>query len=454
MVQFDCSECGETLRIEKVQSHLHKCRSMSVNCMYCACEFFEDDFGDHTNCKEKVQHVKERYQGRDSHNSSESSSDISNKDDVRRSRSRSSRSSQAFQVPTNHGYQNMSPSLSPPDQITKYSEDEGRSRPVSDRNHGDKQRKRRRSEDESYYKDARERRKRRRMRKEYSSRKTATSKRFKRFFKRLTADGPVSLTKLQEAFERKFSNLSDLYDFSKIIMVDEVTSSPRGETSESESSGCDEEFSNEQHVAQELKPCFNYVKGKCKFGTKCRYLHTSYGRAFEGGDEGFMDDGVVGYNESIATNVVGYRESIAGGTKVPNLMRPKPVCISFKNGHCTAGDNCVFVHDVSTQINSYWKLQKGAGIAGGQNLKNNQKSKPCFKFQSGFCAFGNRCRYLHDKSAGYTLPANGSGELGGIGKGSDLKMATKKKPCFNFNRGQCKFGEKCRYLHQKLDLVI
>jgi len=448
MSQFDCSECGETLRIEKVKSHLHKCRSMSVNCMYCACEFFEDDFKDHTNCGEKVQGVIERTQSRDTHSSSASRTDVSSKDGVRRSHSRSSRSSQAFQVPTNPGYQNMSPSLSPPDQITKYSEDEGRSRSVSGRKHGDKQRKRRRSEDESNFNDGRERRKRRRRRRKNSRRKTATSKRFKRFFKRLTADGPVSLTKLQDAFEHKFNNHSELYDFSKIIVVNEVMSSPWSETSESESesNGCDEECSSEQHVAQELKPCFNYEKGNCRFGTKCRYLHTSYGRAFEGGGEGFMDDGVVGYNDSLATKFVSYGESVAGGTTAPNLMRQKPVCISFQNGHCALGDNCQFVHDVSTQINSYWELQKGAG---GQNFKNNQKSKPCFKFQSGFCVFGDRCRYLHDNSAGYTLPTNGLGELKGIGQGSGLRGTTKKKPCFNFNRGQCKFGEKCRYLHPK-----
>jgi len=435
MAQFDCSECGKTLGIQQVETHLQKCKSQSVNCMYCACEFFEDDYKDHTECEEKGQSGRKPSLDRGSNYKRENRSDVSHEEYRRRSRSRrSSQSSLALPVKR---HSRPSPSPSPPHEIIKVSDDDERLEPDSDRQHRKhkRSRKRRRHEDDSDYDD---RRKRKKSRTDHYGRKTATPRRFKRFVKKLIVDGPVSLAELQDAFERKFKDNSDIQDFAKLIMVGEVISSPSVEESASEGYAYEGGF---EKLGQEWKPCFNYEKGNCRFGEKCRFLHTSYGRAIEGGGEALMDEPVVGFNNN--SFPMGGVAPIVGGVEPPGAIIPNTICTNFQNGHCALGDYCQFIHDVSTQINSYWKLQGGAT---GQNLTTPHKTKHCFNFQKGFCAYGKKCRYIHDNNAAFTVPTNGTGV---VKKAPGFRGKSKKKPCFNFNKGHCKFGEGCRYLHQK-----
>ena len=61
-----------------------------------------------------------------------------------------------------------------------------------------------------------------------------------------------------------------------------------------------------------------------------------------------------------------------------------------------------------------------------------QQKKPCFAWQRGDCRNGDACQYSHDGPQGQGSGNSGSGF---------------KKPCFNFAKGMCRFGDQCRYFH-------
>ena len=82
----------------------------------------------------------------------------------------------------------------------------------------------------------------------------------------------------------------------------------------------------------------------------------------------------------------------------------------------------------------------------------------CNTFQRGECRFGENCRYKHE------IPAPGAGPLPGhgwagapgalgapVGPGGGGAQRDPSKPagyCNAFQKGECKFGDQCRYRHE------
>merc|ERR1719510_2818886 len=50
MVQFDCDNCGATLKKKQVASHFYKCGMASVSCTSCSAKLPGDDYIKHTVC--------------------------------------------------------------------------------------------------------------------------------------------------------------------------------------------------------------------------------------------------------------------------------------------------------------------------------------------------------------------------------------------------------------------
>jgi len=485
MAQFDCCECGKTLRIEKVETHLRKCGSSSVNCMFCAREFFEDEFKAHTQCEEAGEMRVERSPQRESDYSPDERSRESSRQEHRQ-RSRSGTVSVVELEPSTSSKRKMSRSRSRPDDVYIVSEDKKKLySDIEDEGGQKKQRKRRRYE-ESDDVDGKSRRRHKKSR--HSGRKTANPRRLRRFVKRLTANGPISLAELAEAFEIKFSRDTNLLDFADLIMVNEVLSGEISSSDEkviiSDDDSARGEFREDHsNSKRKKKPCFNYERGNCRFGENCHYLHTSYRRTtpiapIHGAGE-LMGGTIPQFNQgNILLDGAGRGEFIPNGIEAPATMGAGNICIPFRAGQCMFGDNCRLVHDLGpppvAPVNPFWIPPTGVGL--DPNFITPQRPKPCFNFLKGFCAFGDRCRYIHQTGLGIPVPMNGRGGFvrgrgrgrgrargrghirgrgqgrgRGRGNGPNFAGPVKKKPCFNFAKGHCSFGEDCRYLHQKED---
>ena len=67
-----------------------------------------------------------------------------------------------------------------------------------------------------------------------------------------------------------------------------------------------------------------------------------------------------------------------------------------------------------------------------------RSSEPCRNFRNGHCRFGDMCRFSHDRSFTNKRTTNFN----------NYARRTKiDKPCFNFREGKCTRGDQCRYMH-------
>ncbi len=95
----------------------------------------------------------------------------------------------------------------------------------------------------------------------------------------------------------------------------------------------------------------------------------------------------------------------------------------------------------------------------------DQKSRVCFAFQKGQCERGNDCRFSHSADGVETdQPRSEEPRKTNIrmpmstdfGRESSMDVSTNannnqglsREYCKRFQRGQCKFGESCRFLHE------
>ena len=67
------------------------------------------------------------------------------------------------------------------------------------------------------------------------------------------------------------------------------------------------------------------------------------------------------------------------------------------------------------------------------NNTRGKKNTLCKYYLKGLCRFGDKCRYVHEKSETRRKQMNHSEE--------------KIPKCKFYERGRCKFNEKCRYIH-------
>eukprot|EP00440_Ansanella_granifera_P057865 gb/GFBE01062726.1/.p1 GENE.gb/GFBE01062726.1/~~gb/GFBE01062726.1/.p1 ORF type:complete len:967 (+),score=200.09 gb/GFBE01062726.1/:1-2901(+) len=70
---------------------------------------------------------------------------------------------------------------------------------------------------------------------------------------------------------------------------------------------------------------------------------------------------------------------------------------------------------------------------------------PCRDFAKGNCKFGDSCRYLHDGGGGSSPRPSQVGRASQIGTPGDRAHV----PCRDFAKGRCKLGDRCRYGHSE-----
>lgn len=71
-----------------------------------------------------------------------------------------------------------------------------------------------------------------------------------------------------------------------------------------------------------------------------------------------------------------------------------------------------------------------------QQRRPAKSKNPCFAFQRGNCSYGDNCRYTHDDSLPFP---------------DTFHPPQNHRPrqfCHAFQRGECSYGDSCRFLHE------
>lgn len=95
-----------------------------------------------------------------------------------------------------------------------------------------------------------------------------------------------------------------------------------------------------------LKVCHYFYKyGNCKFGTKCRFVHTNEVQQVEPSirEGGTIDDLACASNEGIEPDNL-QASTLKSQKDVKRKPRKKPICHFYKSGFCRSGDNCKYRH--------------------------------------------------------------------------------------------------------------
>nr|XP_022331116.1 uncharacterized protein LOC111129179 [Crassostrea virginica] len=165
------------------------------------------------------------------------------------------------------------------------------------------------------------------------------------------------------------------------------------------------------------------------------------------------------------------------------LNRPKPLCKYFntKSG-CKFKENCHFLHSPSESISNLPilesrkneeplskpvdtdNLSSSAPLFSSKNQNHEAVnvdrniSKHCFAFEKyGNCKFGNKCRYLHAlpselglktaKSVKSSKTEKNSHDVSEKRHRDQQDRGGRRKICHYFQEGYCQKGDKCRYFH-------
>jgi hypothetical protein len=201
-----------------------------------------------------------------------------------------------------------------------------------------------------------------------------------------------------------------------------------------------------------------------------------------GGDAGF--GGQVNYMMMDAygnpVNMFPYQQQ-----QRPNSnLRTKP-CHAFRRGECTYGAECRYYHDDGSQgpPGQYQQQQAmgggfpggfppGGGMylggdpggmfmrmpppgsqqqqggggnysprnGGGGQHRGQKSNNPCFAFQRGECTYGDSCRYQHVDAASSMTDASG--------RPIAVHPHLPRGYCHAFARGECKYGDTCKFRHE------
>ena len=93
------------------------------------------------------------------------------------------------------------------------------------------------------------------------------------------------------------------------------------------------------------------------------------------------------------------------------------------------------------------QVQLPGQLAQAGNQKPGFGSKPCFQFQKGKCRFGEACKFSHTDNQG--SKTQGVGDSNADRKTPGASAESSKEVCQFFKKwGRCKFGDKCRFTHE------
>ncbi|KAK3096608.1 hypothetical protein FSP39_001645 [Pinctada imbricata] len=160
--------------------------------------------------------------------------------------------------------------------------------------------------------------------------------------------------------------------------------------------------------SQQICHYFN-TKSGCRFGRNCRFSHVKHKPVLPYKEE---DGSSVRGQETQQTNQVPKTDKFVETQQHEALKDLSPatsegfqgekrgICFTFeKYQRCRFGENCRFLHSISTEKTSEVKesaRNNNAPVKQPNTKRQNEAGKkPCQFFQSGYCRKGDKCRYYH-----------------------------------------------------------
>lgn len=175
--------------------------------------------------------------------------------------------------------------------------------------------------------------------------------------------------------------------------------------------------------ALRTKPCHAFQRGECTFGANCRYYH----------DDG--SQGPIGHYQQQLSPVNSFPGGFSSG--FPGTFPGGFSGGMFMGGDIPPGAPSLFLNNAGGENQQQLRQQNspppqhqqspsGGGGSSPRHFRGHQKRNPCFAFQRGECSFGDTCKYLH----------------------VDAGQRSPRGYCHAFSRGDCKFGDTCKFRHE------
>eukprot|EP00201_Polytomella_parva_P021419 CAMPEP_0175040030 /NCGR_PEP_ID=MMETSP0052_2-20121109/997_1 /TAXON_ID=51329 ORGANISM="Polytomella parva, Strain SAG 63-3" /NCGR_SAMPLE_ID=MMETSP0052_2 /ASSEMBLY_ACC=CAM_ASM_000194 /LENGTH=1419 /DNA_ID=CAMNT_0016302117 /DNA_START=59 /DNA_END=4315 /DNA_ORIENTATION=- len=156
-------------------------------------------------------------------------------------------------------------------------------------------------------------------------------------------------------------------------------------------------------VDNKTQICFEFTKGQCTRGDKCKYSHDL-------------------------------------ATIVQFNSKEKGICFDFLRNQCNRGLLCRFSHDLSN-ITQQCQAYNACATTTATSAKPGSKPNAiCYDFVKGLCQRGGECKYSHDLSLVMKM-------VRGAGAGPNPQADSKTEMCYDFLRGKCNRGTACKYSH-------
>eukprot|EP00343_Euplotes_focardii_P012741 CAMPEP_0205833736 /NCGR_PEP_ID=MMETSP0206-20130828/50228_1 /ASSEMBLY_ACC=CAM_ASM_000279 /TAXON_ID=36767 /ORGANISM="Euplotes focardii, Strain TN1" /LENGTH=384 /DNA_ID=CAMNT_0053140381 /DNA_START=25 /DNA_END=1179 /DNA_ORIENTATION=+ len=206
--------------------------------------------------------------------------------------------------------------------------------------------------------------------------------------------------------------------------------------------------------------CGDFKRGYCRRGGACRYTHVSaplpLGSQYAplGMPSPYAaPSGMAAFNGLAPSGMAGLN-SLSATAAAPGAEE----CGDYKNGRCTRGGSCKYVHTVSPYAPSGMAAFNGlapSGMAGLNSLSATAAApgaEECGDYKNGRCTRGGSCKYVHTVSpyAPSGMAAFNGLAPSGIAAFSSLS-ATAAAPgaeeCGDYKNGRCNRGGSCKYVH-------
>lgn len=169
-----------------------------------------------------------------------------------------------------------------------------------------------------------------------------------------------------------------------------VSFNPRADTTNT--SACLLSFMRTRRAPQ---VCHSWVKGDCKFGNDCKFLHSETAVPKSDWSERSAKTGSV------------------AAVDADRAPRDTKACKDWASGQCKFGSSCKFSHADGTPSREWTET----------------RMQPCRDWANGACKFGDGCRFNHEATP------------------RERSEVQSRTPCTDYARGNCKFGDTCKYSH-------